>query len=132
MQCVWNIHDMPYKRRIQTKVNTEMIKISNKPNTRDELKNIMQDRISKEGPNCDLNDIDVNQITDMSYLFYGLDFTGNISSWDVSNVTTMKGMFIGSNFTGNISNWNVSNVKYIKEMFDGCTSLKNKPSWYKE
>ena len=43
-----------------------MIKIGNKPNAKEELKKIIQDRISKEGSNCDLNDIDVSQITDIS------------------------------------------------------------------
>ena len=70
-----------------------MIKINNKPNTRDELKKIIQDRISKEGPNCDLNENNVSLITDMSYILYGMYFTGDISEWDVSNVKTMKGMF---------------------------------------
>ena len=37
--------------------------------TKEELEQIIKDRISKEGPNCDLNDIDTSLITDMSYLF---------------------------------------------------------------
>ena len=40
------------------------------PKTRDELEQIIKARISKEGYNCDLNDIDVSLITDMSYLFF--------------------------------------------------------------
>ena len=31
-----------------------------------------------------------------------------------------------------LSKWNVSKVKDMHSMFEGCTSLKNKPSWYKE
>ena len=31
-----------------------------------------------------------------------------------------------------LENWNVSKVKDMNYIFDGCTSLKNKPSWYKE
>ena len=59
-----------------------------KPQTRKELLEIIKDRINKEGSNCDLNDINVSNITDMSYLFYYSNFNGNISKWDVSNVRT--------------------------------------------
>ena len=31
-----------------------------------------------------------------------------------------------------LENWDISNVKYMNNMFGNCTSLKNKPSWYKE
>ena len=31
-----------------------------------------------------------------------------------------------------LENWDISNVKSMNYMFDDCTSLKNKPSWYKE
>ena len=50
------------------------------PKTRSELKEIIKDRISKEGPNCDLNDIDVSLITNMSDLFYNSEFNGDISN----------------------------------------------------
>ena len=72
-----------------------------------ELKDIIEDRISKEGPNCDLNDIDTSLIKDMSYLFYESDFNGNISNLDVSNV---EDMFYRSDFNNDISMWDVSKV----------------------
>ena len=87
------------------------------PATRNELKSIVYDRIDKDGPNCNLNDIDVNQITDMSWLFNESSFNGNISDWDTSNVTNMEGMFYRSKFNGDISNWNVSNVNNMWAMF---------------
>ena len=40
------------------------------PQNKKELKDIILDRISKEGTECDLNDIDTSEITDMSELFY--------------------------------------------------------------
>ena len=41
------------------------------PESKEELKEIIEERISKEGHNCDLNDIDTSLIVDMSFLFYG-------------------------------------------------------------
>ena len=55
-----------------------------RPTTKDELEHIIEDRISKEGPNCDLNDIDVSLIDDMSWLFYESKFNGDISKWKIS------------------------------------------------
>ena len=70
----------------------------------DHLKWIIKGRTLSQGPNCDLNDIDVSGITDMSFLFFGSDFNGDISSWNVSNVTNMNYMFYDSEFNGDISN----------------------------
>ena len=64
------------------------------PQTKEELQNIIKQRIKEEGNEVDLNDIDVSNIKDMSYLFSGeIDFNGNISSWDVSNVKDKDDMF---------------------------------------
>ena len=87
------------------------------PKTNEELKDIINSRVSRYGPNCDLNDIDVSLVTDMSFLFYDSDFTGDISKWDVSNVVNMKRMFTFSSFNGDISEWNVSNVLNTMKMF---------------
>ena len=104
-----------------------MIKIGNnissfstysyQPKTGDELKEIINSRVFMYGPNCDLNDIDTSLITDMSFLFYDSDFTGDISKWNVSNVVNMKRMFTFSSFNGDISEWNVSNVLNMMKMF---------------
>ena len=87
------------------------------PKSRDELLEIIKDRITKDGPKCDLNDIDVNLITDMSWLFNGSIFNGNISNWDVSNVSNMTRMFSFSRFNGDISKWDVRNVRDMSWMF---------------
>ena len=91
------------------------------PETKEELKDIILQRIKAEGNEVDLNDIDVSNIKDMSELFAYLDFNGDISEWDVSNVTNMGHMFNScNNFNQDISNWNVSKVMFKYRMFYNC------------
>ena len=87
------------------------------PKNRKELDNIIESLRSKRGNNCDLNDIDVSNVKDMSNLFRYSQFNGDISKWDVSNVTNMTGMFYESEFNGDISKWDVSNVTDMSDMF---------------
>ena len=87
------------------------------PKTKDELEDIINKRIKSEGNECNLNDIDTSNITDMSSLFEDSEFNGDISKWNVSNVTNMTGMFMLSEFNGDISNWDVSNVEHMEGMF---------------
>ena len=91
------------------------------PKSKEELKDIIFQRIEKEGNEVDLNDIDVSKITDMAHLFEYTDFNGNISAWDVSSVTDMRYMFYRCPyFNQDISNWDVSNVKNNELAFYDC------------
>ena len=87
------------------------------PKTKEELEDIIKQKIESEGNECDLNDIDTSNITDMSWLFYSSKFNGDVSKWNVSKVTNMSGVFYSSKFNGDISNWDVSNVEYMNSMF---------------
>ena len=113
------------KSYIQEKLTIKKSKYNYFPETKEELKDIIKQRIEKEGNEINLNDIDVSNITDMSELFYGLkNFNGDISKWDVSNVTDMHGMFWGcKNFNKDISGWNVYNVTDMHAMFYECKSF---------
>ena len=95
-----------------------------RPASKKELKEIINERISKEGKHCNLNDIDTSLIEDMSELFLYSSFIGDISRWNVNNVTDMHEMFAYSKFNGDISGWDVSNVKDMTGMFY-CTPSFN-------
>lgn len=113
------------------------------PKTREQLRYVINNEIEEKGYDCDLNHIDVSEITDMSYLFsdaysggrIGFDtnvveFEGSISKWDVSNVKSMKGMFEGNRyFSGNISKWDVSNVEDMSSMFEKSVFKEDISRW---
>ena len=110
---------------------------------KDQLEDFIDAAIEEKGLECDLNFIDVSNVTDMSELFMEREFcydefnkisedqmtqeqkrlwnrhlfNGDISQWDVSNVTDMSCMFLGSQFNGDISQWVVSNVTDMSSMF---------------
>ena len=91
------------------------------PETKEELQDIILQRIKDEGSEVDLRDIDTSNITDMSELFKWTDFNGDISEWNVSNVTNMSDMFNKcKSFNRDISSWDVSNVKNMCYMFIWC------------
>ena len=69
------------------------------------LKHLIEYRIQKFGYRCDLNNIDVSQITDMRDLFEFSWFNGDISQWDVSNVTDMRYIFRDSLLENNPPKW---------------------------
>ena len=87
------------------------------PQTKEELKRIINRTTFDNGLKCDLNFIDTSKITDMSHLFESSRFNGDISKWDVSKVENMDSMFNDSEFNGDISKWNVSHVKDMSWMF---------------
>ena len=90
---------------------------------KEQLKALIREAIKKDGYKCDLNFIDVSQVTDMSWLFSSYPnndlaaFNGDISKWDVSNVTDMSEMFACSKFNSDISKWDVSSVTNMGGMF---------------
>ena len=82
------------------------------------LYSLILEEINNNGLDCDLNHIDVSNVTNMASMFQGSRFNGDISKWDVSNVTDMWRMFYHSKFNGDISKWDVINVTIMYGMFN--------------
>jgi len=103
------------------------------PETRDELKEIIDKEINKQGGvNVNLNMIDTSKITDISLLFQVRKSlrTLNVSKWNVSNVTSMFSV-CKSLQTLDVSKWDVSNVGDMRFMFEKCESLHTDTSMWK-
>ena len=97
-----NVYDELYKIKhiianneslndIQYQLLTSQVSIY-KVESKEELKKTISYFINQYGNNCNLNWIDVSNVTDMSSLFWSNEFNGDISEWDVSNVKDMWGI----------------------------------------
>lgn len=97
-----------------------------RPTSNAELRSLIEQELERQGPDADLNFIDVSFVKDMSYLFEGCDeFVGTgLENWDVGNVYNMSHMFEDAlSFNGDLSKWNVSNVTTMSWMFESAISF---------
>ena len=108
-------------------ITSDTKSVRKRPTTKGELQSLIKQELKHQGPDADLNFIDVSSITDMSYLFYRLDIRNiKIDSWDTSNVTNMADMFWDcQDFTSDLSSWNVSNVMDMSYMFCYCPKFNS-------
>ena len=124
------------------KINSKSNTFGYTPKTKEELEQIIVKLIEQYGDKADLNDIDISNINDLSFLFSKVNningtkrknnlykFNGDISKWNVSKVENMEGMFSESNFNGDISEWNVSNVTNMTRMFAHSKFNKDISKW---
>ena len=71
------------------------------------LKLLIQEHMDAYGNECDLNHINVSGVNNISDLFFGSSFNGDISQWDVSNVEQISHIFQDSGFEGCLREWNL-------------------------
>ena len=68
-----------------------------------------------------MNEDDIEKLTNVLLFWNGADFNDDISNWNVSNVENMNRMFVEcKKFNQPLDKWDVSNVKSMEEMFRGC------------
>jgi len=105
---------------IDKKVNNEII-LSHAPEI-----GFTWEEILKKYPKIKMNDWDVSNLHNMSWMFYNAkSFNQDISNWNVSNVTNMSSMFSdATSFNADISNWDISSVTDMKYMFYNANSFK--------
>lgn len=94
-----------------------------------ELREIIEREIEVLGPNCDLNHIDVSQMTSLADVFFRSDFNGDISLWDTSGVTSLENTFAGSQFNGDISQWDTSRVTTMAGLFQNSVFTGDLSWW---
>ena len=102
----------------------------NKFNSKEELKKYLKSEIERQGENVVIQNLDVSNLKDLSYLFE--DITNGVrsldlSGWNTSHVHEMDCMFYrcDSLESLNLSGWDVSNVVDMGSMFCGCESLES-------
>ena len=102
------------------------VRLEDKITSKEQLRDVIEERL-KLNENADFSDLDVSEITDMSYLFDRLSPKNiNISNWDVSNVKNMKCMFNHCfKFNADLSKWDVSNVENMWNMFSTCEQFNS-------
>lgn len=93
------------------------------------LRDIIAREIEVLGPTCDLNHIDVSQMTSLADVFLRSDFNGDISLWDTSGITSLQNTFAGSRFNGDISKWDTSKVTTMAGLFQN-TAFTGDISWW--
>ena len=70
--------------------------------------------------NKSLNNWDISNVTDMSYMFYyALSFNQNLNNWNISNVIYMNFTFNkASHFNkDNCNNWDLNHIKDINKIY---------------
>ena len=115
------------KLRINKNIKTKQVEYF--PKNYDDLKKIITKRAldSNDGV-LDLNDIDISEITDLSYLFENINNIKSVdmNDWDTSKVTDIHGLFWSNKSIEEIyiNDWNTNNIESFYGVFYDCENLK--------
>ena len=71
--------------------------------------------------------LDMSQVENMDYLFYGCTSLTTVPDMDTSNVTSMRSVFKGCSSLTSVPDMDTSNVTRMIYTFHGCTSLTTVP-----
>ena len=93
-----------------------------------QLQAIIRERYNNNKSFLDLTDLDISELDNLSYIFWGLDNMEDvdISGWDTSNVKFMKGIFSQCSKLKKIigiENLDVSKLENANNMFFCCKKL---------
>ena len=82
--------------------------------------------------NQPLDKWDVSKVGDMSCMFmYAEKFNQDISMWNVSSVYDMESMFLGAkSFNQNLNDWVTFNLTNVRQMLNKSPLAYNPPKWY--
>jgi hypothetical protein len=108
-----------------TIISLESIKAFDKSH----LQRLIQYAVACNGLDCDLNHIDVSDITDMSGSFRETQFNGDVSRWNVGRVTQMQHMFSGAIFCGYLGCWEPKNETAWSDAFVGSKFMMEPLQW---
>lgn len=100
-----------------------------KPDSQDDLYDVIDAYVKYAGNRCSLNWIDTSDCTDFTDIFLGSSFNGDISKWNTSKVTTLNSSFTDSKFNGDISDWDVSNVRFFNGTFAQSVFNRDLKKW---
>ena len=93
------------------------------------LRALIVEEIERNGPNCDLNHLDISQVSSLAGVFADMPFNGDISKWDVSHIVSLKYTFRSSPFNGDISRWDTSQVQDMANAFERTEFNGNLSRW---
>lgn len=74
-------------------------------NSKAHLRECIKTAQEEQGPNCDLNHLDISKVTDLSNLFADCTGQPDVSRWDVRQVNNMSNMFVRADYCGDLSAW---------------------------
>ena len=120
MQNILKIQNLGEKLRGELPINREeLIHLVSSWGRKDTFSSLDQVIYKTRSSNkYDLENLDVSQIEDFSFIFTNSNFNGDISKWNMSNAINLESMFYSSDFNNDsICNWKFGKVEDMRNMF---------------